>query len=110
MSGLNQKDLDILRAYADDGNRERYWNYLAQKQGNDGYGLLALGVVRNDNLPGQVANAYAQLEAADQHDRNPKLQNRTLTERQWEAFGQTLLHRDLERREAWLEAGNPTLA
>ncbi|MDY0980360.1 XVIPCD domain-containing protein [Stenotrophomonas sp. CFBP8994] len=110
MSGLNQKDLDILRAYADDGNRERYWNYLAQKQGNDGYGLLALGVVRNDNLPGQVANAYAQLEAADQHDRNPKLQNRTLTERQWEEFGQTLLHRDLERREAWLEAGNPTLA
>ncbi len=110
MSGLNQKDLDILRAYADQGNRELYWNYLAQKPGNDGYGLLALGVVRNDNLPGQVANAYAQLEASDQNDRNPRLQNRTLTEREWEAFGQTLLHRDLERREAWLGSGNPALA
>ena len=44
MSGLNQKDVDILRGYADQGNRELYWNYLAQKPGNDGYSLLALGV------------------------------------------------------------------
>ena len=90
MSGLNQKDIEILQQYASKGNRELYWNYLAQKEGSDGYGLLALGVVRNDNLPGQVANAYAQLEASDQHDRNPRLQNRTLTERQLEDFGQTL--------------------
>ncbi len=44
MSGLNQNDLDILWAYADQGNRELYWNYLAQSNGNDGYGLVALGV------------------------------------------------------------------
>lgn len=110
MSGLNQKDIDILRAYADQGNRERYWNYLAQTQGNDGYGLLALGVVRNDNLPGQVANAYAQSQASSQSDRNPALVDRVLTEREWEAFGQTLLTYDLERRQEWLEAGNPALA
>ncbi|MFI8719341.1 XVIPCD domain-containing protein [Stenotrophomonas sp. NPDC077464] len=110
MSGLNQKDIEILQQYASKGNRELYWNYLAQKEGSDGYGLLALGVVRNDNLPGQVANAYAQLEASDQHDRNPRLQNRTLTERQWEDFGQTLLDRDLERREYWMGARRPDLA
>lgn len=110
MSGLNQKDLDILRSYADQGNRELYWNYLAQKPGNDGYGLLALGVVRNDNVPGQVANSYAQSQARSQSARNPALTDRTLTEREWEDFGQTLLKRDLERREHWLEAGNPSLA
>ena len=59
MSGLNRQDIEILRSYAEDGNRELYWNYLAQKPGNDGYGLLALGVVRNDNVPGAVANSYA---------------------------------------------------
>lgn len=110
MSGLNQKDVEILRAYATGGNRERYWSYLAQKDGSDGYGLLALGVVRNDNLPGQVANAYAQVAASDQHERDPALPNRVLTEREWEHFGQTLLQRDLERRERWLDAGKPELA
>ncbi len=110
MSGLNRKDIEILRYYADAGNRELYWNYLAQKEGADGYGLLALGVVRNDNLPGQVANAYAQSQASSQHDRDPRFQNRVLTEREWEAFGQTLLHRDLELRERWMDAGKPDLA
>lgn len=47
MSGLNQKNIEILQQYASKGNRELYWNYLAQKEGSDGYGLLALGVVRN---------------------------------------------------------------
>jgi hypothetical protein len=110
MSGLNQKDIEILREYASEGNRELYWNYLAQKEGSDGYGLLALGVVRNDNLPGQVANAYAQLEANSQHERNPNLQNRVLSERQWEDFGQTLLKRDLERREHHMGSRRPDLA
>ena len=63
VSGLNNKDVEILSFYAENGNRELYWNYLAQKPGNDGYGLLALGVVRNDNVPGQVADAYAQSAA-----------------------------------------------
>ena len=60
MSGLTQKDIRILIDYADAGNRELYWNYLSQLPGSDGYGTLALGVVRNDSLPGRVANAYAQ--------------------------------------------------
>ena len=59
MSGLSKKDLAILAHYAKEGNRVLYWNYLAQIPGNDGYGLLALGVVRNDNIPGTVANTYA---------------------------------------------------
>ncbi len=52
MGGLTQKDIRILTAYADSGNRELYWNYLSQLPGADGYGTLALGVVRNDSLPG----------------------------------------------------------
>lgn len=108
--GLNQKDIEILKAYALEGNRERYWSYLAQKEGADGYGLLALGVVRNDNLPGQVANGYAQLEALKQNDRNPDLPDRRMSERDWEAFGATLLEKDLERRQHWMSAGKPDLA
>ena len=30
MSRLNEQDLEILREYARKGNRELYWNYLAQ--------------------------------------------------------------------------------
>ncbi|MGV8961213.1 MAG: XVIPCD domain-containing protein [Stenotrophomonas sp.] len=71
---------------------------------------MALAVVRNDNLPGQVANAYAQSAASNQNDRNPKLQNHVLTEREWEQFGQTLLDRDLERRIYWLGTGQRELA
>ncbi len=43
-----------------------YWNYLSQLPDADGYGTLALGVVRNDSLPGRVANSYAQDYARDQ--------------------------------------------
>lgn len=60
MSGLTQRDIRILSNYASTGNRELYWNYLSQLPGSDGYGTLALGVVRNDSLPGRVANSYAQ--------------------------------------------------
>lgn len=56
MGGLTQQNLTILRSYAKAGNRELYWNYLSQLPGADGYGTLALGVVRNDSLPGRVAN------------------------------------------------------
>lgn len=55
--GLSQSDIDILASYAKSGNRELYWNYLAQHEGSDGYGKLALGVVRNDNMPGATANS-----------------------------------------------------
>ncbi|RMH87911.1 hypothetical protein EBB59_12280 [Lysobacter pythonis] len=101
MSGLTRQDLNILEHYAKETkNRELYWNYLAHLPGNDGYGLLALGVVRNDNMPGKVANAYAQ-----QHG------GRTLTEREWEAFGQQLIQEDYKRRQIQFEKNdNPQSA
>ncbi len=110
MSGLTERDLRVLRHYADAGNRELYWNYLSQLPGADGYGTLALGVVRNDSLPGRVANSYAQDHAAHQRDEGSQFANATLSERQWEKFGQTLLHQDLERRAHYLSDGNAELA
>ncbi|CAE6730295.1 Smlt3024 family type IV secretion system effector [Xanthomonas arboricola] len=110
MSGLNEQDLKILSSYADAGNRELYWNYLSQLDGADGYGTLALGVVRNDSLPGQVANSYAQNYARTQHDNGSHFANANLSERQWEAFGQTLLKKDLEARQYWMSEHRPDLA
>lgn len=102
MSGLNRQDLEILGHYAQQGNRELYWNYLAQQRGNDGYGLLALGVVRNDNVPGQVANIYAQNRARED--------GVNMSERQWQQFGVDLVRADLAARERQMEAGRPDLA
>ncbi|WP_315387551.1 XVIPCD domain-containing protein [uncultured Stenotrophomonas sp.] len=110
MSGLTQNDIRILTSYADAGNRELYWNYLSQLPGADGYGTLALGVVRNDSLPGRVANSYAQEHARNQHDNGSRFPNAELSERQWEAFGQTLLKRDLELRSYWMEQNQPDKA
>jgi hypothetical protein len=103
MPGLNERDMEVLRHYAQQGNRELYWNYLAQTPGNDGYGKLALGVVRNDNMPGAVANAYAQ-NYARVHS------GRTLSEREWDNFGENLVRLDLEQREARMRAGRPDQA
>ncbi|MGO1071023.1 XVIPCD domain-containing protein [Lysobacter sp. CA199] len=102
MSGLNQQDLQILGHYARNGNRELYWNYLAQMPGNDGYGLLALGVVRNDNAPGQVANLYADMRARDG--------GRNMSERDWENFGADLIRQDLALRRAQFADNNPERA
>ncbi|MGB9101285.1 MAG: XVIPCD domain-containing protein [Stenotrophomonas indicatrix] len=110
MSGLTEHDLRILGSYAKEGNRELYWNYLSQLPGADGYGTLALGVVRNDSLPGRVANSYAQSVASTQHDEGSRFPNAVLTERQWESFGQTLLDRDLELRQKWMTERRPDLA
>ncbi|TAA10956.1 hemolysin [Pseudoxanthomonas winnipegensis] len=110
MSGLSEHDLKVLSKYAEAGNRELYWNYLSQLPGADGYGMLALGVVRNDNLPGQVANAYAQDYARHQHDRGSRFDNTELTERQWEAFGQDLIKQDWTSRSAQLKGHRPDLA
>lgn len=110
MSGLTQKDLDILGQYARDGNRELYWNYLSQLEGADGYGTLALGVVRNDSLPGRVANSYAQGYAAHQHERGSRHPNAVLSEREWESFGQTLIKEDLARRQNMFDSDRPDLA
>ena len=102
MSGLNRQDLDILEYYAATKNRELYFNYLAQKEGNDGYGLLALGVVRNDNAPGSTANHFAQNQAARDGKR--------YGEREWQNFGVELIELDLALRQAQFKAGRPDLA
>ena len=59
MSILSREDQKVLAHHAKEVNRELYWNYPAQIPGNDGYALVALGVVRNDKMPGAVANTYA---------------------------------------------------
>lgn len=102
MPGLTQDDLRILSAYARQENRELYWNYLAHKDGNDGYGLLALGVVRNDNAPGATANIFADNRARDGGIR--------MSEREWNQFGVNLMRRDLDERRGQLDAGHPDLA
>lgn len=110
MSGLNNRDIRILESYARAGNRELYWNYLSQLPGADGYGTLALGVVRNDSTPGAVANAYAQDYARTQHDRGSQYPNVQLSERGWETFGRTLLEQDLLLRKARMDENRPDLA
>lgn len=100
MSGLDKNDLEILRYYQTNGNRERYWNYLAQRPGNDGYGLLALGVVRNDNMPGAVANIYARNYAEAKN-------HKTLSERGWEDFGIDLIRKDFALRKDYLDRQQP---
>ncbi|CAD0359115.1 hypothetical protein LYZ86_04510 [Xanthomonas hortorum pv. cynarae] len=102
MPELTQDDLRILSAYAREENRELYWNYLAHKDGNDGYGLLALGVVRNDNAPGATANIFA-----DNRARNGGIR---MSEREWNQFGVDLMRHDLDERRGQLDAGRPDLA
>lgn len=99
MAGLTTQDMAILKHYAIEGNRELYWNYLAQTPGNDGYGLLALGVVRNDNMPGALANQYAQNQAQS-------VNGVRMSERQWDTFGQDLMRRDYEFRKEHFEKGD----
>ena len=103
MAGLTEKDLKILGYYVEENNRELYWNYLAQLPGNDGYGVLALGVVRNDNVPGQVANAYA-----DSYARGHS--HKRMIESDWEAFGLTLIQEDLRLRTEQFKIYRPDLA
>ena len=104
MAGMTQHDLDVLEYYAGRENRELYWNYLAQLPGNDGYGVLALGVVRNDNVPGQVANAYADSYAREHS-------HKRMSERDWEAFGVNLINADLAlRKQQFYKEGRPDLA
>ena len=102
MPGMNQQDLSILRNYASTGNRELYWNYLARMDGADGYGLLALGVVRNDSMPGAVANHFA--------DNVARAGGRRMDERAWERFGEDLVERDLALRTRHLARGRADLA
>lgn len=98
MTAFTQKDLKVLEYYADQGNRELYWNYLAQLPGNDGYGVLALGVVRNDNMPGKVANAFADRYAREHSGIR-------LSESGWEEFGVDLIRKDVRWRAHYFEKG-----
>lgn len=100
--GLDSKDIEILQFYVENGNRELYFNYLSQKPGNDGYGLLALGVVRNDNAPGATANNFANQQAARD--------GKAMKESDWQAFGVDLIGRDLAARLPYMSAGQPDLA
>lgn len=102
MSGLTQQDLNVLGHYARTGNRELYWNYLARHEDSDGYGRLALGVVRNDNAPGRVANIYADTRARED--------GRNLRESDWERFGVDLINQDLRRRQMHFNDNRPDLA
>lgn len=56
---LTKEDPTILEHYAKESNREISFYYMAQTEGSDGYGLPALGVVRNDKVPGAIANSLA---------------------------------------------------
>lgn len=102
MEGLNAKDIEILGFYAREGNRELYFNYLAHKAGNDGYPLLALGVVRNDNAPGATANVFADTQA--------RADGVAMGERGWHGFGVDLMRADFALRFAHFKAGRPDLA
>lgn len=99
---LNAKDIEILRYYVENENRELYFNYLAQKAGNDGYGLLALGVVRNDNAPGATANNFAAQQAARD--------GVVMKESGWQDLGVALIERDFGLREGHYLAGRADLA
>ncbi|MBB3228499.1 hypothetical protein FHW69_003134, partial [Luteibacter sp. Sphag1AF] len=103
MNGLTDKDLRILAFYAEKGNRELYWNYLAQIEGENGYGLLAAGVVRHDNMPGKTANLFA-----DHHARAHN--GKVLTEREWDNFGVDLVKRDFALREQYHSKQGPERA
>mgnify|MGYP006951075235 CR=1 FL=1 len=102
MAGLSQRDMDVIADYAKAGNRELYFNYLAQKDGSDGYGLLALGVVRNDNAPGATANHFAQNQA--------RKDGLAYGERDWQEFGVELMRNDVALRQAQFAARRPDLA
>jgi hypothetical protein len=107
MPQLDLKDMRVLKHYAEQGMRERYWNYLASEPGNDQYGLLALGVVRNDSMPGKIANAYAQ----EYMRKNPvKGGQPYLDERGWDKVGRDLILADYEMRRQHFNSGRPDLA
>src|SRR3546814_14358242 len=102
MARLDQRDMAILHHYVEEQNRELYWNYLAQHEGNDGYGLLELGVVRKDSMPGAVDNKLAQNHARS-HD------NSVLSDTDWEELGQDVIDRAInDRKHALKEKGVTT--
>ncbi len=102
MAGFTKHDLEMLRYYASTDNRELYFNYLAQMEGNDGYGTLALGVVRNDNAPGATANHFAIAQGGEKALH--------LGERGWQKVGEDLIEQDFILREGHFNNQRPDLA
>jgi len=102
MADFAKHDLEMLRYYVGTDNRELYFNYLAQMEGNDGYGTLALGVVRNDNAPGATANHFAQAQGGEKALH--------LGERGWQKVGEDLIEQDFILREGHFNNQRPDLA
>ena len=63
MAGLNEQDMKALMRCAYAGNRGLYFNFPAKKEGNDGYGQLAPGVVRNVDAPAATAGSFTGRQA-----------------------------------------------
>ena len=65
---LTQQDIDHLKSLVGDsyedgvGNRDAYYSYLEERGYQ--YGGIAGGVVREDSLPGRIANAFLAESAA----------------------------------------------
>lgn len=102
MADFTKHDLEMLRHYASTDNRELYFNYLAQMEGSDGYGTLALGVVRNDNAPGATANNFARAQGGDKALH--------MGERGWQKVGEDLIEQDFILREGHFNNQRPDLA
>lgn len=102
MADFAKHDLEMLRYYVGTDNRELYFNYLAQMEGNDGYGTLALGAVRNDNAPGATANHFAQAQGGEKALH--------LGERGWQKVGEDLIEQDFILREGHFNNQRPDLA
>lgn len=78
----------------------------------DKYPAMALGVVNNDSLAGQIANRHAAgYVARQQSEQGSKYPDRPdMTERDWEQFGIELIRQDLERRQHHFKEGAAHLA
>ncbi|WP_065309980.1 hypothetical protein [Janthinobacterium psychrotolerans] len=87
-----ERDMEILRYYAAQGNRQACWHYLAAN--GDRYARLASGVVRNDTISGFIANGYAKMRAGELKV--------AMTERDWDKFGRDLMRADFTYREKYL--------
>ncbi|MCV9907033.1 calcium-binding protein [Brucella sp. HL-2] len=91
MTDLSQEQFDKLSEIANSGQsgaRALYYTTLAS-YGID-YGNLALGVVFEDQLSGKVANEYFMRVAASE--------GVNVSNQQWDAIGNDLMHRDLDAR------------
>lgn len=96
-SPLTSKDIQILDGYAQAGNRDRYWSYLAGK--GDPYAALALHVVRNDSNDGKIANLYAANRANEL--------GVSFDEQKWNRVGVELMSKDLNARRDAFNTGAP---